>query len=334
MADAAVAAPPAGGSGAAPAAAPSGGGGVPAPKGGAPISPSGGGQGGGLPSGVASGPTYLEREVKRGDKMVKEKITHEAAWNAYGREKAFNQKSQELIERERKAQELEQRIAQAQQGLTAKSVRDVIRERKGDQIAELSTALREAIEEEKKSQDPQQRALLEKAGQVEKLQSELNGIRSKEVREQVRQTAIRELERMSAEFMPALDAVKLPKNDITMELMSRASETAKQLGYQLSSEQLARETHKMFESMIESTLEGHVNPEDVLEAFPKLTRKIHEALLLRHQRVSGQPKPATQVAPTEPGTRPPSKQGEEKGPRLMNSAEEHKAYGIRGLRSV
>jgi hypothetical protein len=120
--------------------------------------------------------------------------------------------------------------------------------------------------------------------------------------------------------------VKLPKNDVTMEAMLKAQSVAEQHGYELTPEQLAKETHRVFAEGVDGLCEGVEDDEEVLEMFPKLTRRVHAGLIKRHQRrvtESGAPRA---IPPTRPEDRKVEAPVAEKGPRVLNSAAEDKAY--------
>lgn len=282
----------------------------------------GAGQGGAPPP---AGPKFLEREFTRDGKQQKLKASEDALWNAYNREQAINRRGEEIAKLER---ELKQQAEDAQKRsaeMSKRALREQLREQKIDPVAKLAEELEAAIIEQRREQDPATRQLMEKARENEGLRAELDGIKTREQSLAMQAAVEQELEKLSAEFMPALKASKLPKNDITMRLMAEARSTAKRDGLELTPEMLAREQHKAANEMIESMADGYEDVEDLIDAFPKFTRRLHEGLLKRHNKLklAGQ---GAKVPTPRPEDRPPPKEEQGKGPRLVNSLEEHKAY--------
>lgn len=313
---------PAAGGAPPPAAPPPAGGGSGGSGGGAAPVPAGGGGGGAPP---AAGSRYLEREVQRDGKTVKERVREEALWNAHAREGALNRKFEETTKRERELEAQAQALAQREERFKKGNIRDLLKDRQGDEhpIALLARELEELMKEEEQSQDPRMRQLLNKSRENDKLRAELDGIKTREQKQAFDQAVEAELEKLSAEFVPALQLMKLPKNDITMRLMAEAKETAQQRGLPLDASALARETHKAAAGMVEGLVEGIEDDEELVDMFPKFSRRLHAGLLKRHRRLT-ESNQAPRIAPPKPTEKPPEKSAE--GPKLVRSVDEDKAY--------
>jgi hypothetical protein len=286
------------------------------------------GEGGAGGAGAGAGPKYLERKVTRDGKEHVIKATEDALFTAFQREQATMRRAQELEKKEQEAAAAAERQRLAAEARKAKPLRDRIREELGegaDPIEALASMLEEEMKQAERSKDPTVREAMKYKSELEQLRAEKADREAAESRAAFARQVEAELEALANEFTPALKASKLPKNDITMELMAKARATAKRDGLSLDANTLAQAQHKAASEMVDSMVDGLEDPEEALEMFPKLTRKIHEGLTKRHKRqmASGQ---GTRVPAPDPSNRQPQKEDEAPKPRVLNSAEEHKAY--------
>jgi hypothetical protein len=251
-------------------------------------------------------------------------VREEALWNAHAREAALNRKFEETTKREREIEAQAQAVAAREERLKKGAFREWAKENKLDPVETLARELEAAMQEEQQNADPRMRQLLEKSREADTLRAQLDGIKTREQQQQFAQAVEAELEKLSAEFVPALNLVKLPKNDVTMELMAKAKDTAQKFGLPMDAASLAKETHKAAAGLVEGLVEGIEDDEELLEMFPKFARRLHAGLLKRHARLQGQNRLPTVPAPKPEDRKPP--ENDAKGPKLVSSVDEDKAY--------
>ncbi len=202
-----------------------------------------------------------------------------------------------------------------------------------DPVEVLATILQRRMQEEEQLQDPNIR-------ERRRLEQENKDFRSKaenerQARVQFEQDRAVEVERdrVARKFTEAISLTKLPVNDMTIKLMAEAEFTKRKQGWDLTPEQLARSTEKAMHSIVESIMTDENTTDDqLLAAFPKLTERIHKAIVGRYKarQAGGQQRPSD-ITPRE---RRPSAEEQTNKPRVISSAEEHKLYGGRGLRTL
>jgi hypothetical protein len=150
-------------------------------------------------------------------------------------------------------------------------------------------------------------------------------------------------ERWANTFGGALKEVGVPTNEITLSMMARDYQEAKSQGWEPTPAQLAASTRELVHGMFDSfagralavddrTGEEKFDEESclaLLETFPKFARVIHKGLLLR----SGRRAPP-QVQQLQPRTTEKKEAEPTNKPKLFNSVDEAKAYGVTGLRTI
>ncbi len=210
----------------------------------------------------------------------------------------------------------------------------------------LANELKSLMEEEELLQDPNIR-------ERRRLEQENEGFRAEKTKadqlrvkqEQEQQTKV-ETDRIAGKFKEALSLTKLPINDMTVRMMAEAEWTNRERGWDLSPEKLAQSVEKAMRSQVEAIVahddDSQFDPADlsssadadksVLGAFPKLTARIHRAIVREYKRkqAGGVQRP-TDMAPRERQQDPTAEQGR---PRVVSSAEEQKIYGLKGLRTI
>lgn len=203
--------------------------------------------------------------------------------------------------------------------------------------------LRADLEREKLLADPRQRELIERAEAGDKAAQELLQIKAQQ-RQQAEQQAVQAAQhRMGTAYKQAMGELKIPVNDVTVALMAQADRHAREQGWQMSPQQLATETHRMTTELFDRVAKNCIKVDEatgqetidddaavaLLGAFPTFQKVLHRALIVQVQRRKGQ----NGLTPVPPKQKEPAPE-EQKQPRVVNSVEEAKIYGTRGLRSI
>ncbi len=280
-------------------------------------------------------PQRFTRKEKIDGKEVELQATEDELWASHRKASTLdrrfedNARQQKEIAAERQRNEaLMARIRDPNQMLAAFMEANP----NADPVEVLSDILQARLREEEQLQDPNIR-------ERRRLERELEGFKSQaqkaeETRQMLEQDAAVESAKneIADKFSEALALTKLPKNDITIELMAKAESTNRKQGWNLTPQQLAKATEKSVSSMIESMLTNEeTTDEQLLEAFPEFTKRVHRGIVARFKaRQSGAPQKQTDITPRE------RRQSSEEAPkqRVVGSAEEHKVYGIKGLRTL
>lgn len=336
----------AGGGGAAPAGGAPSGGGAPAPA-----APPPQGAGVGTPvapaqtSQPSTGGEFYEWTEPVDGKPQTFRAKHEAVRSAFRREQHLNRRFSEFQEEKKEADRIRAADAARRQAELEGRI-ELPKEWSRDQrIKYLANILKGDLDAEKQELDPEKRDLLRRANEGDEATKRLRAIeQQREEAAQAERVAQRK-EEMASEFGEALKVFKLPKNDLTLALMAQAQGDAREEGWGVTPQALAESTH----GLVAETMEGlvaHCYKDDgrggqmlddeacvaMLERFPKFERAIHRGLLVRHEQ---RKRAATGVVQQQPPPKTEERKPEAPvAPKLMNSAEEAKAYGIRGLRTV
>lgn len=144
----------------------------------------------------------------------------------------------------------------------------------------------------------------------------------------------RQLAQLGAKFNKALKMGGLPEDDLTLDIMAKAYFTAEEEGdFDLSETELAAETRKLMTSSLDNCADK-MTGDALLDAFPKIAKKLHEALVARYKRLQGGQQ--TQQPGQVPTANVTSRQ--EEAPRRQTEREQYlemeKASGRRILRGV
>lgn len=195
----------------------------------------------------------------------------------------------------------------------------------------LAERLQSLLAEEEQLQDPNIR-------ERRRLEQENEGYRTKEAKAAEDAAAAeheaevkQHTERWAGLLKEGLALTKLPANDITLRFMAEAQHTARQRGWDLTPQQLAGAAEKGVFELVEGILSNEgTTDEQLLNFLPKLTQRIHKAIVAKFKAKRAGPGAAPDLTPR--AKRPVAE--EQKGPRVVSSQEEHKAYGIKGLRTL
>lgn len=267
-------------------------------------------------------------EVENG-KPVKRKASLTAMTTAFRREQSMNQKIQSLFEKEKTLSEREQRVEREMELRKQGKVRELLgSEYKGNRAEALAIALKEELDEERQMADPTQRALLERASENDRLRSENEAFRQRDVATKTEAEVKRIADERTALYSESLTKHAIPGNELTVGLMARAHRQANGLGLKLSPEQLAHST----KGLIFETLEGvtkNMTPAQALEAFPSFARLVHQGLIERSRGRVGKTE-AEQLKPKEKREGAESKK-EEPSSAPMNNAQIAKRTGFMGI---
>lgn len=327
---------------AAPAAPSSSGGGAP-PAGGSPPPASGAPAGQPPVAGNAppapQAPKYLEREEKVDGKSVKLRASEEELWAAYRKGTTVDRRFEEVAQHRREVAERAAALEAREKKLKEGSIAATLKEIRGDQfdpVEALTNELQQLLNEAEQNADPNVRARKQAEARAAALELEKQQMVQKQEQEQFQAEVAEKRAKLGQEFTAALQLVKLPKNDQTVALMAQAYRTAKSQGMNLTTEQLARSTQKLAAQFVEHATMTE-SDDELLDLYPNLAGRIHKALVARYNKrkagVGAAPAPGQPPAPN-PNTPAERRPAEDAKPKLLNSKEEHEAYGIKGLRTI
>lgn len=322
---------PAGGS--APAAKPAGGAPPVKPtQAGAPPPPGGAAK----PAPQPTTPQKFKRVEKVDGKEVELEATEDELWASHRQRTAADRRFEEAARIRKEAAEESRRTEGTLARLKdrkewIKAIREANPD--ADVAHELAQELQQLLHEEEQLQDPniRERRRLEQENQTLREAEEQR--QNADLQRQHEEQVAAETEKWAGLFTEAIELTGIPVNDITMSLMAQAQMTAKKRGIPLTPEKLAASTKKAVHGLIESIVANEsVTDEQVLDAFPSLTKRIHKAIVARYKsrKETGQ-KPTADLTPR---ARKPTEHADPEKPRTMSSADEHKAYGIKGLRTI
>lgn len=289
------------------------------------------------PAGVAppvqTAPTKLKRELTIDGQKQTLEMTEDELWTHYNLGTTAKRRMEEAAKLRKEADADKDRARAMFEKMQKGDLLALQKELNPDFDEQewLTSQLEAKLKLADEMQDPRTKELLTERQKREKVENELNQIRQQQAAEKRQQEVEHELEQISGVFTDALKLVKLPINDETLRMMARQEEANRQLGYQLSPQELAQETEKMAAGQIEAML-ANSDDDTILDRFPTLSKRIHKAILGRwEKRQAGQqqqPPPVQKAAESIPGVTANGR------PKLLNSKEEADAYGIKGLRTI
>ncbi len=332
----------------APSSAPASGGGAPAKSSAQPVKPNpvGGGSrnqqepaGTGAPAPQPTTPQRHKWTAKIDGKEQEFEASDDDLRGAYLQRRGAEQRFQESARLKKEAAEerarAEQTMAQFADPTGEKMLEVFMRTHPdADPIEVLATILQKKMHENEELQDPniRERRRLERENAEYRTKDEQAESARVEA-EQAKEVDFH-VQKIAKTFKDALQLTKLPVNDITVEMMAKVEKERRSQGWELTPEQLARSTEKAIGSLVEGMLTDETTTdEQLLAAFPKLTQRVHKAIVARFKakQAGGQQRPSD-ITPRE---RRPSAEAPQPGKqRVVSSAEEHKLYGGKGLRSL
>lgn len=279
-------------------------------------------------------PARLTRKEKIDGKEQEISATEEELWAAYRKNSTVDRRFEEAAKERKEIAAEKQRVEEMYARLQSpEALLEVFMQAnpEADPIEAMASLLRQRMEEEEQLNDPnirERRRLERENAEYKSKEQKALEEQQAQVREQEFQTALQDL---GQKFTEALALTKLPKNDITMELMAKAEKVNRTQGWNLSPQQLAAATEKSVAGMIEGMTGEGVTDEQVLEMFPAFTKRVHKAIVARFKARGAAGQQQQDITPRAP--RPPEGQAPAK-PRVMGSKEEQEAYGIKGLRTI
>lgn len=292
------------------------------------------------PEGTAPppGPQKFKRKEKIDGREVELEADEDALWAAY--------RKQTTVDRRFEENARVQREIAAEAARVKKMEQDIIGDPTGEKMLELymrahpdsdpvdvlSAILQKRLHEEEQLNDPNIRERRRLENENKTLKEREAAAKKQAAEVQQKQAVAQELEKLADTFSEALQQTKLPRNDVVLSLMAKAEHTNRKNGWALTPQQLAKATEKSVHSLIESIVGDESATDDqVLDAFPGLTKRIHKALIARAKAraTSGQARQPSDITPrpVQPSTE------ERKELRTATSAEFHKAMNLKGLRT-
>ena len=326
-----------------PAAAPSSGGGSSTPS--SNSTPAGGG-GSATPASGSNGqpavqtppaaqePKYLTRKEKV-DGVEKEfRVAEEDLWGAYRKSHTADRRFEEAASLRKQTAEREAAIEAQHKMLREGDWLETLRKERGenfDAVQELTERLQLLLNDEEKNLDPRNRELAETKRQLAEVQAKERDRQQNEAKAVFESKVAEQRQVLGEKFTEALKLANMPRNDQTVALMAQAYRTARNHGNRdITPDQLAKATQKLTSQFVERAVLTE-DDDALLESYPKLTERIHRALVNRYNKRKGAPPPAT-AKPANPNQ--PAESREEGQPRVVRSKEEAEAYGIKGLRTI
>jgi len=285
-------------------------------------------------------PVKFKRKEKIDGQEVELEADEDALWAAYRKERTVNQRFEQVAQQRKEIEAERQRVQDMYSELNDPTGEKLLalymkQNPNADPVEVLSSILQKRLAEEEQLNDPniRERRRLEAENKTFKEREAAQKREAQLARfEQEKQVALNEL---ATTFGEALQLTKLPQSDTVMTLMAKAEHTNRQNGWKLTPQQLAKATEKEVHGLIEAIV-GNPNATDdqVLDAFPALTKRIHKAIVARYKarQSAGQQLTPSDLTPRakQPSAEEPPKQ------RVVNSKEEHEAYnlGRRSLRTI
>lgn len=287
--------------------------------------------GAGAGAGEGGGKTEDFEEWEDGGR--KYRVSRSAMRIAHQREAATSNKARELAERQRRLDAADAEREEFEALLERGEVEKILDGRfKGDKVALFAKLFKASVEHENKMLDPAQRELLEKAKEADSLRAKVKGYERAEADAKINAEVTKRLEAISERYMPALDKLGLPKNDITVALMRGDDRANQRLGLNLSPEALAESTRGALVEMVDKGLTKDMTPAQAVMAFPTLARLIHKGLIEAEmgRRNGTVAKPVVNAKKAAAaGGDGQQKNGEGDGkPQVMNSAQIREKTGL------
>jgi hypothetical protein len=292
------------------------------PKGGAP----GQGKAGVKPEGAKAPPESQRFKVKTKVDGAEEEedVSLDDLVSSYQQRKAvgvrFREVAQQRAELERAAEER----ANYAKGWRENPVKALMAEtgmKRREALDWLATHMVPLIEQEQLS--PEGKALLEERARREELEGKLKG--EEEAKAQAAFVADVEKRKnaMAQQWKPALEKSGLPADALTLAMLAQSYKAARDTGLDLTPDELAKD---LVDREIErqEALFGRMEGEQLLNAFPELTRKVHKALIDRYERrANGGGQPIQRSG--QPRRSPEETNGKK---RLMSDKEMNRLLGI------
>ncbi len=280
-------------------------------------------------------PSRLSRKEKIDGKEVELFATEEELWASHRKASTLDRRFEEVSNHRKEIAAEKARNEQMYARLTSPDeILNVFMEANpdADPIEVMSAILQKRLNEEDQNQDPnvRERRRLERENADYRTREE----KAKEAEQAAEfQTRVDSARGQLAEtFTQALELTKLPRNDITLELMAKAEKSNRSQGWQLTPQQLAAATEKSVNGLIESVLTNESTTDDqLLDAFPELTKRVHRAIVARFKaRGAARASQPSDVTPRE------RRATTEEAPkqRVVSSKEEYEAFGGKGLRTI
>lgn len=274
----------------------------------------------------------LSRVEKVNGKEVTLEATEDELWASHRREKAVHDNARKVAEA-RKAHEAEVKKWEDQRRAAEEDPFHAHRKNPNfNELEFLQERTHRLLTEQ--NRDPRDLELSTKDREIQKLQKQISERETQEKQHQERQQEDAELRRDGAVFAAALKKGNLPQDDLTLDMMAKAYYTAQdEQDLDLTPDELAVETRRMMSGALDNCADK-MEDDQLLEAFPKLAKKMHRALVAKYQKMKngGQQRTAEPPAPVAPTGQKTD------GPKQLTEREQfremEKASGRRILRGV
>lgn len=276
-------------------------------------------------------PKRLKRVEKVNGQDVELEATEEELWAAKRRERAVHDNARKVAE-ERKKFEADRKKHEDHLRRVKEDPFYTLREQEDfDEVEFLQQRLHGLLKDQ--NRDPRDLALSQKERQLQEKERQLQEKEDAEHAAQERAEEDQQLRRDGALMAKALKDGKLPADDLTLELMLKAHYTAQEEeGLELTPAELAQETRRMMTSALDNCV-ANLEGDQLLDAFPQLSQKIHRALVDRYKRQQsgGAQQKAAPPQPAKPAVDGAGPNGKRLTEREQHELEE-KAAGRRIMR--
>lgn len=265
-------------------------------------------------------PQRFKRKLKIDGKEEEHEATEDELWAAHRERSTVKRRFEEAAKLRKEAEDSAKKSTELTERLK-KSPMKVLRELgyTSEQALDiLSGDFEEQLAEDEKS--PAQREL--EALRREKAEAaKAEAARGKEASTREEEAAFaKEADEDALLIGEALKLSKLPKDDLTFEVMAKAFYSNKRNGIGLTHEELAKATTAQIGSHIDGLLSS-MDDDGVLDAFPKASKRIALALKARYAKKS------TGGGLVRPRVEAPPRQKD--GPRIVTDREMDVMFGIR-----
>lgn len=247
-------------------------------------------------------PKFFERTFKMNGKEAKVRASEEDLWNAYRHRESLGQRAREVAE-QRKEFESQMAEQETRQRMLLEDPFLLLREQSPefDEVDYLTKQLHQRLSQ--MPQDPREAGLMRR-------EAELRHYEHRQAVEQERaktaaQQALdeKELNAVGAFVMRALEQTKLPKDDVTLDLMGKIYFRALEDGVELTEAEAGKLT---FDAAVEqqNAILAAIPDSEVLDRFPAYAQRIHRALVTKFtaQQAEGQPQPPAPKPSVQPPT--------------------------------
>lgn len=254
-----------------------------------PPPPPGGGTPGEAAPATPAEPKRFTRKEKVNGQEQELSATEEELFAAFRHKESVHANARKVAE-ERKALAAERAAWQAEQKkINEDPYYHLRKDPRFDERTFHEKQLHKLLQEQ--NRDPRDLELSARDQRIQELEREREERLTSEKQAQEKLEEDRHVMQLGARFNKAIAIGGLPKSDMVLDLMAKAHFTAEEdEGLEISEAELATETRRLMSESFDNMAEHYADPakdEELLKAFPKLSRRLHEALVRQHKKRMG-----------------------------------------------